>query len=274
MNGKKLTDAVDLISTLLKRYKNPAIMSSFGKDSMVMLDLIERNFDRKLPVIFHREPFFPRKLDFANMVIASKGYTVYDYAPSAVTLIKSGSSMEFVNWYHVGGKKYSYLPTGVVEPVPGEPYLCGLNDIYHKPISSNFAFPWDLVFVGHKSSDKDPAFGDVVLHVDVKQNEGGPDYAFPLRHFTDEDIHTYHKHFKVPINSMRYKSVGEYPNAKFEELSDVHYNNDYYPICTRCIDRDGPASVVCPLTGLEISNISKEVVYTEVEDVEYFGVKK
>lgn len=274
MQGKKLIDAVDLIHSLLKQYKNPAIMSSFGKDSMVMMDLIQRNLGVKLPLIFHREPFFPEKLTFANSIISKGKYTVYDYPPSTVTLIKNGKEIEFVNWYHVGGNKYAYLPTGVTEPKSGEPFLCGLRDIYHKPISRGFAFPWDLVFVGHKSSDKDPMFGDVELHVDVKQNGQGPDYAFPLRHFTDEDIHTYTMHFDVPFNADRYYTSGKYPSAKFEEWKDRTFNNDYYPICTRCMDRDNPSHVHCPLVNLEISNISKELIYTEPEGNEYFGVKK
>jgi hypothetical protein len=265
--GKKIEDATELLRKLLNLYKNPVVMSSFGKDSMVMLDLVKR-MGRKLPILFHHEPFFPKKLEFANSVILREGYTVYDYAPSETSIVKAHGVMEIVNWYSVG-KKFTYLPTGVKEPLPGEPYLCGLRDLYHKPTSSNFTFPWDLVLVGHKSSDVDPIQLDVLLKVDLKKNEGGPDYGFPLRHFTDEDVYQYHMEFKLPWNRYRYIK-NDLPNVrKFEEFKSVTYNNDYYPACTRCMDPDGPASVICPLINKEISNISKELRHTVVEKPDY-----
>jgi hypothetical protein len=252
----KIDKTYELMKKVLSVYRNPVVMSSFGKDSMVMLDLIMRAF-LKFPVLFHREPFFPEKYKFANQMIEAGDYTVYDYPPSGTSLIKNGPVMEIVNWYSVGSK-FSYLPTGIKEPEAGKPFLCGLRDLYRKPTAQNFSFPWDLVFIGHKNSDRDVILGAVPLAVDLKQNVNGPDYFFPLRHFTDEDIWEYHKKFDVPVHVERYD-----PTNGFAERKDVSANPDYFPACTLCMDRDQPKSVHCPLIDQQISNISAELQYTE-----------
>ena len=56
----KIDEAQNLVYRVLAHAKTPAIMSSFGKDSMVMLHLI-RSLKRDLPVVFYREPFMPKK---------------------------------------------------------------------------------------------------------------------------------------------------------------------------------------------------------------------
>lgn len=261
---EKIASASEKLKKVLSVYRNPIVMSSFGKDSMVMLALI-KNLGLKFPVLFHREPFFPKKYAFANEIIEKEEYAVYDYAPSGTSIIKNGLFIEIVNWYSLG-KKFSYLPTGIREPEEGKPFLCGLRDIYRKPVSPNFSFPWDLVFVGHKTTDRDPIFNAVPLSVDLKQNEGGPDYFFPLRHFTDADIWEYHNRFGVPVNSRRYD-----PEKNYTERADITYNNDYHSVCVRCMDRDQPTSVLCPLINQQISNISSELMYTEPEKPAYIA---
>lgn len=261
---QKIFQSEEVIARVLSVYKSPVVMSSFGKDSMVMLDILKR-VGIKLPILFHREPFFPAKLRFANEIIEREEYTVYDYPPSKTSLIKNHGKTELVSWYSVG-TKFAYLPTGLVQPESGRPFLCGYRDLYLKPLCARFIFPWDMAFIGHKSHDHDPIFGDIPLKVDVKANHEAPDYAFPLRHFTDADIWEYHERFGVPVNILRYD-----PDNGHKERADLTFNNDYYPACIRCIDRDESTSVLCPLLGKEISNISSEVLYTEPERPAYLG---
>jgi len=56
------------IEHILNKSYNPVILCSFGKDSMVMLYLI-RKIKKDIPVLFFKEPFFPKKYSFANEVI-------------------------------------------------------------------------------------------------------------------------------------------------------------------------------------------------------------
>jgi hypothetical protein len=264
----KIERAQDVIAKVLPHYSHPIVMSSFGKDSVVMLDLL-KHAGHKFPVLFHREPFFPKKYAFANRVIEEEEYTVYDYPPAGTSLIKNGDKIEIVNWYRVG-KKFAYLPTGIRAPEEGKPFLCGYRDLYKKPLAAEVEFPWDLVFVGHKSSDKDPIYGEVPLNVDLKKNEGGPDYVFPLRYFTDEDIWEYSLAFGVRQNEQRYQIGSEFLGCG-SEVSDITYNNDYHHACVRCMDRDEPETVLCPLIDQQITNISSEINYTDIVRPSYLG---
>lgn len=250
----KIEYATGLISQMVGRYKKPVLMSSFGKDSMVMMDIVER-MGIKLPILFHREPFFPQKYEFSNRIIVEKNYTVYDYAPSLTQITKNGDVMEIVGRYQVGEKKFTWVPTGIKKPVEGQDFLCGYEDIYLKPCGG-FAFPWDVALVGHKSTDIDPIIGAIPLRVDMKVNGGGCDFAYPLRYFSDADIWNYTEKFQVPFNEKRYdKSNG------YREFEDITFNPDYHYACTRCIDRDEPDSVFCPRLNREISNRSEDVRY-------------
>ncbi len=252
----KIEAANKLIERVVANYKRSVLMSSFGKDSMVLLEIVKQ-MGLRFPILFHREPFFPKKYEFANGVIAQNNYTVYDYAPASTSISKNGQELEIINWYQVGPAKFAYVPTGIRTPRDGEPFLCGYQDLYLKAFGS-FAFPWDVAFLGHKSSDHDPILGAIPLQVDIKVNDGGPDYAYPLRHFTDADVWEYHKRFNVPVNEKRYDLANN-----FKECADITFNPDYHHACVRCMDRDEPSVVFCPKLGCEIPNISREIRYIE-----------
>lgn len=261
---EKIATSRAFIQQILDAYHAPVVMSSFGKDSMVLLDLLDRE-EAKLPILFHREPFEPKKYSFANRIIEQRGYTVYDYAPTSTELVKNGSASEIVNKYQVGPKAFTWLGTGIKAPKDGKPFLCGYRDLYMKPLGL-FNFPWDVAIVGHKSTDTDPILGEIPLKVDIKASEGACDFAYPLRHFTDADVWEYIETFNVPYNDRRYdKSNG------YREFSDITFNNDYYHTCVRCMDRDEPESVFCPRLNCEITNISGTIRYAEPPVLSYIG---
>ena len=260
----KIEAAHDLIGRVLHSYHSPVVMSSFGKDSMVLLDLVDA-LDKKLPIVFHREPFEPFKYQFANQIIQNNNYAVYDYPPIGTMMVKRGDEAEIVNRYQVGPVAVTWLGTGIKKPQPDHPFHCGYKDFYEKPVGL-FKFPWDVALVGHKSTDVDPILGPLPLKVDILASEGACDFAYPLRHFTDADVWEYSERFEVPINLKRYDKANGY-----REFADITYNNDYYFTCVKCMDRDEPEAVFCPKMNCEISNISKDIRYAEPKPLSYIG---
>lgn len=256
----KAENAATFIKRLLKEYKNPVIMSSFGKDSMVILSLINK-LGLNLPVLFHKEAFFPQKYEFAQMVIQKMHLTVYDYAPQTTAVFNHNGQTDIVNFYQVSLTQRSWLPIGINHPKKDEAFLCGFKDLYKKPLGS-FNFPWDLVFTGHKDSDVDPIIGPLPVKQDIRKVDNGPDYSYPLRYFTDKDIWEYTKHYNVPFNSRRYDE-----SDGFQEFEDVTFNNDRIPACVRCMSKSEPSVVKCPLLGYEITNISDQVRSVNIGDV-------
>ena len=254
---EKSQNAMNFILRIVRHYHRPVIMSSFGKDSMVLLDLFKR-LGLKFPLLFHREPYFPEKYSFANVQIEGNSYSVYDYHPSEFTVISNNGVTEIAKWYDVGRGKL-YLPIGISKLNTSKPFLCGYWDMYKRP-TGTFNFPWDVAFHGHKASDTDPLLGNVPLQVDLKINDGAVDYAYPLRHFTDADIFEYTRERALPWNSARYGDLNN-PSDPYEN----EFNSDYHNACVRCLDPNEPTLVECPLLGAKITNISGEVKRTSPE---------
>lgn len=248
----KVRYALSLIKEIVSQHENPIVFSSFGKDSMVLLDLIKKA-DLKLPVLFFREPHCPKKYLFAHAIILAEGYRVYDYPPFQTYFSKRGETVEILNLHQgpVGGGAI-YLPTGIKPPKLGEAFLCGRWDLYEKPTCIGYAFPWDLGLVGHKGSDTDPILGPCPVNTHFQP--GSPDLLLPLKDFTDEDVWRYTIEQGLPINEHRYNRADNW-----REFSDLTYNPDYFHACTACLDSDSPAEVFCPKLQRAIPNISGEV---------------
>lgn len=258
----KVSKAIELIKR--EKSKHSIVMSSFGKDSMVLLDLV-RQAGVKLPILFFKEPFFPEKYKFANEIILENNYTVYDYPPLSTAITKSNDHIEIANFYQVGTvREHIFLPTGIHPPKTGEAFLCGLYDLLDKP-TGTFKFPWDTVFIGHKSSDVDPLLGSVKLKTDAIDT-GPVRLVLPLKNFTDEDIWAYHLKFNVPIHHERYNKEDGY-----KEHKDKTFNPDYFPACTLCIDKDETQTVFCPKSRRQIQNISALVNYQSIKLPDYIG---
>lgn len=242
--------------------RNPVVMSSFGKDSMVLLDLISRA-GLKFPIVFFKEPFFPKKYEFANKVILDNEYVVYDYPPITTSFSRRGDIFEIVNQYQMKNNTI-YLPTGIKPTVEGK-FLCGLEDIYHKPVGT-FKFPWDTLLIGHKSSDVDPILGHLPLKEDTFEKDG-INFVYPLRHFTDKDIWKYTIENNLPINDRRYNR-----DNNWKEFEDVTYNPDYFETCIECMKSENPRLVQCPKKKTSVPNIAVRVKTVTVDLSHYVGV--
>ena len=242
-------ETLGYIEEILSDSKSPILMSSFGKDSMVMLDLVRKI--ENIPILFFKEPFFPKKYSFANRIIEDWNLTVYDYQPFATDTISKNGSFEINNFYSLPNGNYLQLPTGIEKRKEGEDYLCAFNDILNKPTAQDYKFKWDLVFLGHKSSDKDPIFGDIpIKEQTVKYN--GFTLSMPLKDWADKDIWDYIEENNVPYNEKRYDNENGY-----KEFSDRTYNNDYYPACYECLDPNNSGEVFCPILQRNIKHIGE-----------------
>lgn len=261
----KILYAHSVIENALDAYGSHVVACSFGKDSMVVLDLVCRHAD--LPVVFHREPFGPKKYEFANAVIRDWNLRVYDFPPAATACQEGNGEVEVVGYYQVGAA-HNMLPTGIRAPKDGEDFVCGLRDIYQRP-TGTFAWPWAAMFHGHKASDTDPIWGDIPINSDINQNIGSASYVFPLRHWTDDDIWRYTEEHNVPIHHDRYEKV----DGMWREREDKTHNPDYVTACTACMSRTAPPCVACPkLGGKMVSNASGQLRWADKVILPYMQV--
>jgi len=258
MSLEKLeSDAITFLQETVGKFKNPAIMCSFGKDSVVVLDLARKALGN-LPVIFHREPFFPAKYKYANDLIIKWNLTVYDYVPHKTAIQQKGDDVEIVGYYDVGGERYAGLPTGICAPEEGEETICGLYDVYLKP-KGRFAYPWDCCIHGHKSCDVDPFHGPVELLSDVGLNITCSTPIFPIRNWSHANVWEYIEKHNIPIHHDRYEQD---LNGEWYEKADKRLNPDYFPACVACMKRDG-GKVFCPRLNCETSNVADQLTWVE-----------
>ena len=261
--SEKVAEAHRIIDAVFAHFRQPAVMWSSGKDSMVLLFLLRSRQVTgvgSLPVIWHREPWGPLKYEFGERIVREWGLRVYDWAPAAVTLMEGNGHVSLVNHYQVSRSgKTCALPVDIEEPSDfrGPDWVCGLKDVLNRP-KGKFDYPWDVVLHGHKSSDVDPLLGAVPLEQDVVlSNEGAPAVAFPLRNWTDGDVWEFSRRYDVPQQWDRYdRETGK-------ENPDRTTNPDYFEGCMRCIDRRQGATVYCPKLRMRVNNISGQMDYRE-----------
>ena len=275
MINSKIRNSIAIIEKSLTMHDNCIIMTSFGKDSMVMTHLI-RQVDSSIPYMFGREPFCPKKYEFADYVTNLWGLTVYNlYFPITtyiqVEQLENNYEIEVCGKYSCK-EGFWVLPTGITNPTSTDnpnSFLCGLKDLYMKPKGMN-NFNYDLVFLGQKSSDTDIFVKDCRVKSPIFYNKDyGLNISFPLEDWTNEDIWEYTRLFNVPQNEKRYPYKKGVRISMEEELlfreqyKDMTYNPDYFHCCTRCINRLMPEEVTCLKTGKVVSNISDSIRYVD-----------
>lgn len=272
MREKLLNDKIEETKTFLRtelaKYKKPVANISFGKDSLVLLHLL-REAGFFLPIVFYTSPWFPRKYDFARWVISSLNLEVYDYPPMRTSMLYGKGIAAFCDEFMTSQVTTVAVPKNIVEFQDGDnpdKFICGVG-FFTRPCGT-FVYPWDVAIVGHKDTDSDQIYGDVPLHTRVLYRDAGPDYIYPMKAWTNDDVWDYAEKYRIPMQPDRY----DVKNRK--ELDDKTLNSDYFEACIRCVDaRLAGQKVYCPKFKREIDNVSERVP-TFDQKFEYFGVKE
>jgi len=262
---EKIAEASYWIRDELSRYRDPVFYCSFGKDSTVLLHLLIFKASRLPPIVFYSDPWFPRKYDFARELISRWHLEVYDYPPIRTSMMYGKGLPAFVAEYQNSPLTTTIVPKNIVEYEDGKNpdlYLCGVKH-FTRP-KGTLLFPWDAVLIGHKAVDTDPIVGPLPLESRVLYRDVGPNFLYPLKDWTHDDVWDYIEAFEVPYQSDRYdlKNRCEWP--------DKTTNSDYIHACIRCVDkRLAGREVFCPKAQTPIRNVShlaieSELNYTEI----------
>lgn len=253
----KLEDTISRLNNWFEQFERPVMMSSFGKDSMVMFFIVFRLMKKRMPIIYHGVPWEPWKNDFAWSIIKLFRLEVYDYPPIMSGIKVKPELLEIVHRYQIGGDpgKGIDIPVNIEQmKTPLEFKNCGLA-MLERPKGA-MSFPWNLILIGHKDCDVDQFDGPVPLKAALIKLEGLPATAFPLKEWTDDDVWDFIDYHHVPVQrGSRY--IGR------QEMAFKGFNNDYIEACTRCIDPRLPKKVFCPLVNRDIDNVSDRVLKFE-----------
>lgn len=241
---EKEQSALDLVGEQLALAKNPIVLCSFGKDSIVLLHLCLRF--RKVPVIFFRFAKFHEKHQHALKVMQQWDLEAYDMWPEIVTEYQHGEFFEVLHGYRVSEQAHIYLFSGIRKRRDDEGrYLCAVEDLLARPRSFAHTYPWDVTFHGHKGTD-DPEIGATGTIDQVVSQFGSTRLVVPFTDWSDDDIWTYIKQYDLPYDHQRY------------EERDEATSPDKYPTCYRCLDTQRRGEIVdCPKYERPIQNIAR-----------------
>jgi 3'-phosphoadenosine 5'-phosphosulfate sulfotransferase (PAPS reductase)/FAD synthetase len=154
---------------------SPAVLSSFGKDSLLLLWLV-RQIRPDTPVIWFRTGQDER---FAKSVIRDWQLTTFSWAPAAVYAVASNGRRALVHEYGLGESRFPVLSDlSAAGPCAARQFTERLPTLY---------LPFDRLLIGYKDSDAHWAKGEARLF--------GPDTQFgqavveaPIRHLTDAQV--------------------------------------------------------------------------------------
>ena len=237
--SKLIDAALLLIAEELKRAGRPLLAWSGGKDSQVLLALMnviarEQGYEFQ---VAHFRPFdHPSKHLFADLIISMQELKIVeDWKPAFRSAIAKGDHVEIVDSYQFAPGAFLHLPIEAEpdhEPGPGS--HCAVEKL-NEPTSDE-ARDFDAVFIGHRSDDVDPAHGPIPLKREVAE-AAGVRFVYPLKNWSEGDVWDASRILNVAQNAKRYA----------EKRMD--WNADYYDLCTKCLKKGERDHVICPKTN-------------------------
>lgn len=161
------------VQQVLATAKCPAVLSSFGKDSMLLLSLAREVCD--FSVLWFRDG---TDESFAKSIIRDWNLTVFSWAPADIYLLTNGERQAMISEYSFGEDKLPML----TDLAPGEKMTVQLS-IHTAPLYP----PFDVILWGAKDVDSHWVKGAGKFKEDGFQLGGAKVYA-PLRHLTDDEV--------------------------------------------------------------------------------------
>lgn len=256
MNTTLIDQSIDLIAAQVLQHDRPVVLTSFGKDSLVLHHLVQQVVpDVECLLLLQAPDLFPEKYAHAKRLIDEGHLTCWSIPPRWTVHTQLGDKFDLFQGYGSLTSGDLIMATGCRARELGEErYLCAkaMTEAVHPP---DVEYPWDLTFHGHKASDPIPFASSFQITASVVKI-GGTTLALPIRDWTDADIFAYIDRFDLPLDRARY------------EGKDERVNPDVLPTCWNCLDvRTRGQMVFCPLTatgeqpGHLIANVAQPAAY-------------
>ena len=244
-----------IVHDALKGRREPMAFCSFGKDSLVMVHMVQQ-FYPELPVVYLMDGATPNRHVFAFQTAAKMGLTLHSYPPSFADHYQKDpdSVVDIFHYFYINGKDWYMMVSGSRPPVNGEEYKCAVLDLIDMPTVEKYDFRWDCIFHGHKEIDFSH-FGirNCVTSPIVKYGHGV--LAMPLYDWSDAEVWAYMKKYDLPYQEDRYQ---DNPSGRTTGDNRDNNNPDVIPTCYKCLDlKNRDKEIFCPRKGGPIKYMGK-----------------
>lgn len=261
--------AYSTLSIALKGSKNPCILSSFGKDSLAVIDMATQLGVRRVLYLEDRD-------EIVDVVHIAKTIEKYKLE---VTRMWSGRALLYfvgpepllLGLPFVTRKLMLPVPTNIDPYEPGQPFTC-VDDRLRAQHGEPLEFDTDLLIMGFKRADWEGNTCRVII--DKLDSEAQVKYlaqyrpimdvmpgvrvVYPLLDWTHAQVWDYLDHNGVEASRLMYDGRERRP----------HRN----PVCYRCHDPFGPGLVECPKTGKPLMNLGHFLPEDHLTDLARLGI--
>lgn len=233
----KISHSLSLIQEALTLSESPVVAWSSGKDSQVLLWLVQQ-VKADIPLVFFRNADDPVRFAFADEFLATRNLTTFIPQPEAYDIVANGDDVELMTVRSFAPQSYGMCGIGIDENAPVK--RCGLEVINRVPAQPEMSF--DCVFIGHRSDDICPVQGAIPL-ASSQGKLANSTLFYILKDWTDADVWECIREYDIPVDPKRY----DIPNGK--EWADKTFNPDYDGLCVNCVKPTLSGMVPCALAG-------------------------
>lgn len=217
------------IRDALSGAESPAVLTSFGKDSALLLRLA-REVRPDIVAVWFRAGLLPEQERFAKSRILAKDLEVWSWQPSDVYVLPNGEGLTLVREQAFGEQRFPVLAD--VEDGEG----CVFD--FPKERTPALYPHFDRLLIGYKDTDSHEVLGGTGFCPEDGWQLGRARVFAPLRHLSDADVWAAIKALGVEYDEERYDRGGADP--------------DTYRACSECLKEGGSATVFCPKAGERI----------------------
>lgn len=262
--------AREVIQKALQRAQHPRVLCSFGKDSLVLLDLLAEFGVRA--VLHAQGP--DEQVDPDYVAALTMRYDL------DVTLLPKGRGHLFFLGTHPFFLSFPFINPTVMLPFPltmtpycGEPTFTCIDEELRASAGGVLSLETDCIFSGQKASDLDhttcaivqrylPRADRQLLRKELRSEEelwwGTLPVAAPLQHWTDDDVWSYIEQHHLPTSPKMYHRH--------------HRLHQEAVTCYRCHDPNGPGIVDCPRWKRPLTNLRHFTKETGLSQLATLGV--
>lgn len=221
--------------------KRPVVLSSFGKDSLCLLALLDE-MEAPVEVAHFELGVMPKAHRFARLMIARSVRPVTLLRPHKTLIVAGAAGADVAYEFKLSCGDTFQIVGATFDQSASPQVACGLSADLVKE-GRHDPYGWDLIISGRRSCEFDPTVGSLAIAEKTAALPGGARILMPLVEWSDEDVAYFlATRPRWTADADRYFVT----SGTLQNRTDKTYNPDWAPICVRCLSAREGEAISCP----------------------------